>query len=204
MFVIQAWNKTISSSFGCVGFVCFLFHSLQNDHRIIESKMQISGILHTTECHCRYVSLWSSVSTINKSPDKTAVVQRHAWGWVRFNGLLLIFPSWTSSCVPLSSWWSPHFFCSVRNNPRTLRRVPRGTWWLCDRPTEDRHKLSNWRKSRDLGADWEQTVTHDVVIVFILWPLTEVHSVRSGNFIDLSRRSRQTDQLWGKLWKMRQ
>lgn len=50
---------------------------------------------------------------------------------------------------------------------------------------------------RDNGT--KRVATHDVVVVFVLWSLTVINSVGSGNLLDLSRCPRQADQLWGKL-----
>lgn len=45
----------------------------------------------------------------------------------------------------------------------------------------------------------EQVMTHNVVVVFVLWSLTVINSVGSGNLLDLRQCSRQANQLWGKL-----
>lgn len=46
----------------------------------------------------------------------------------------------------------------------------------------------------------EQVVTHNVVVVFVFRTLTVINPVGSGNLLNLSRRSRQANQLRGKLW----
>lgn len=43
------------------------------------------------------------------------------------------------------------------------------------------------------------SITHNVVVVFVLWSLTVIDSVGSRNLLDLSRRPRQADQLRRKL-----
>lgn len=45
----------------------------------------------------------------------------------------------------------------------------------------------------------ERRDTHDVVVVLVFGTLTVVNSEGSGNLLDLGRRSRQADQLGGKL-----
>lgn len=48
-----------------------------------------------------------------------------------------------------------------------------------------------------------QVDTYNVVVVFVLWPLTVIDSVGSGNVLHLSRGSRQADQLGRKLCRIK-
>lgn len=59
---------------------------------------------------------------------------------------------------------------------------------------QQRVRLGPPREEGDRRRD-----THDVVVVLVFGTLTVVNSVGSGNLLDLGCRSRQADQLGGKL-----